>query len=264
MATAISAGAADENGQTLDFLISNNNSALFSEEPAINSTGILTFTPAPTATGTATVTVALHDYGGFLNDGNDTSAAQTFTITVTAVNDEPSFTKGADQTVNEDAGAQTVNNWASDISAGPNESGQTLTFQVTNDNNALFSNQPAISADGTLGYTPAANAFGTATLSVTLHDDGGTANGGDDTSETKTFTITVTAVNDEPVAEDDTAMTLEDTPVTISADDLLANDSAGPHNESGQTLTITAVSNFQHGQAVLSNDGSSVTFTPAT
>ena len=53
--------------------------------------------------------------------GADTSAAQTFTITVTAVNDVPSFTKGADQTVNEDAGAQSVTGWATAISAGPSD-----------------------------------------------------------------------------------------------------------------------------------------------
>ena len=46
-----------------------------------------------------TVTVPLQDNGGTANGGVDTSAPQTFTITVTAVNDAPSFTKGADQTV---------------------------------------------------------------------------------------------------------------------------------------------------------------------
>jgi len=66
-----------------------------------------------------------------------------------------------------------------------------LNFEVTNDNNALFSTQPSVAPNGTLSYTPADNANGTATVSVTLHDDGGTANGRDDTSDTKTFAITV-------------------------------------------------------------------------
>jgi len=43
------------------------------------------------------------------------------TFTVTAVNDAPTFTKGADQTVSEDAGAQTVNNWATNIDDGDPE-----------------------------------------------------------------------------------------------------------------------------------------------
>src|SRR5207247_2480777 len=122
-----------------------------------------------------------------------------FTITVNSVNDAPSFVEGADQTVNEDAGAQSVPSWASAISAGPtNESGQAVDFVVTNDNNGLFSGQPAVSAAGTLSYTPAANANGSATVTVKIHDDGGTANGGMDESATQTFTITVNPVNDAP------------------------------------------------------------------
>src|SRR4029077_2846171 len=133
------------------------------------------------------------------NGGVDTSAAQTFTITVTAVNDAPSFTRGANQTVNEDAGAQSVSGWATAISAGPaNESSQVVDFLVSNDNNALFSAQPAVAANGTLTYTPAANANGSATVTVRIHDDGGTLNGGVDTSAPQTFTITVNAVNDAP------------------------------------------------------------------
>ena len=49
---------------------------------------------------------------GVANGGADTSGPQTFTITINSVNDAPSFVKGADQTVNEDAAAQTVNAWA--------------------------------------------------------------------------------------------------------------------------------------------------------
>ncbi len=52
------------------------------------------------------------------NGGDDTSDAQTFTITVTAINDIPSFTKGANQTVDEDSGLHTVSGWATSISAG--------------------------------------------------------------------------------------------------------------------------------------------------
>src|SRR5439155_719761 len=143
-------------------------------------------------------TVTLKDDGGTGNGGVDTSAAQTFTITVTAVNDAPTFTKGTDVTEHEDSGAYSAAS-ASGISAGPaDESAQTLTFTATNDNAALFSAQPTIDPSGTLTFTPAANANGVATVSVTLKDNGGTANGGVDTSAPQTFTITVTAVNDVP------------------------------------------------------------------
>jgi hypothetical protein len=64
-------------------------------------------------------------------------------------------------------------------------------FIVSNDNTDLFSVQPAVSPTGTLTYTLAPNTTGTATVSVQIHDDGGTANGGDDTSAVQTFTIDV-------------------------------------------------------------------------
>jgi hypothetical protein len=57
---------------------------------------------------------------------------------------------------------------------------------------------PAISAGGTLTYTPAANANGSALLTVTISDNGGTANGGQDTL-VRNFFIALAAVNDPPV-----------------------------------------------------------------
>ena len=138
------------------------------------------------------------DNGRSAVSGDDAvSASQTFTISVTAVNDVPSFVKGADQTVLEDAGAQTILNWATGISAGPaNESSQAVSFVVSNNNSGLFSGQPVVAANGTLTFTPAANANGVAKVTLTLKDDAGTANGGVDTSAAQTFTISVTAVNE--------------------------------------------------------------------
>ena len=199
-ATGISAGPADESGQTLSFVTTgNSNPTLFSSAPTISGTGTLSYTPAANANGTALITIVLQDNGGTANGGADTSTAQTFNINVTAVNDAPSFTKGADQTIAEDAGFQFVSNWATNISAGPNEAGQSVFFVVTdNTNPSLFSGTPFISSSGALQYSPASNASGTSTLTVVAKDSNGTANGGQDTSAPQTFTITVTAVNDAP------------------------------------------------------------------
>jgi len=157
--------------------------------------GKLTIRGATDAFGTANTSFQFK-----VHDGTEySSTSYTETVNITAVNDAPSFTKGADQTVNEDAGAQTVNSWATGLSKGPvNEADQTLSFTTTNNNNALFSVQPTIDSNGNLTYTPAANANGTATITVSIKDSGGTANGGVDTSITQTFTITVNPVNDLP------------------------------------------------------------------
>ena len=126
----------------------------------------------------------LHDNGGTANGGVDTSAPQTFTITVTPVNDAPSFTKGADQTVLEDAGAQTVDGWATGDQRRPGERSRpgAELHRHQRQQRRCSPSQPAIAANGTLTYTPAANANGTATVTVQVHDNGGTANGGVDTS----------------------------------------------------------------------------------
>jgi hypothetical protein len=248
-ATGISAGPADESGQTLTFNVTNNtNPGLFSVAPAVSPTGVLTYTVEPNTTGTATITLTLSDDGGTANGGVDTSAGQDFTITVSDINDAPSFTKGGDQTVLEDAGPQTVNPWATAISAGAGEGSQTLTFNVTNNTNpGLFSAGPAVSAAGVLTFTPAANANGTATITLTLSDDGGTAGGGVDTSPAETFVINVTAVNDAPsfTKGADQAVGEDAGPQTVNpwATAILA----GPTDESGQTLSFNVTGNTNPG-----------------
>src|SRR5207249_2193481 len=137
-ATAISkGGGSDESSQILSFVFTaNDNPGLFAAGPAIDAGGPLSYTPAPNANGVANLSVKLTDSGGTANGGVNESGTQSFTITVNAVNDAPSFTKGANQTVNQDAGAQSVSNWATAISAGAaDETGQTLTFLLSNDNN---------------------------------------------------------------------------------------------------------------------------------
>lgn len=127
--------------------------------------------------------------------GNVSTFSRTITYDPqTTVNQAPSFTKGANLTVSQGAGLQTVNGWATNISPGPpGEAGQQLTFLISVDKTNLFSQQPAISSTGTLTYQPSANQSGTATIQVSLRDNGGTANGGDDTSDPQSFTITIQA-----------------------------------------------------------------------
>ena len=204
----------------------NSNPALFAALPTISAAGELTYTPLENAYGSATIAVALSDDGGSVDDGINTSAVQVFTIAVTPVNDAPSFTSGNDQTVLENAGPQTVDGWASAITAGPEETDQNVDFDITNSNPALFAEARAISSTSQLTYTPAADKLGSATLSVFLEDDGGVANGGVDTSAVQTFTIEVTPVNDAPS-------------FTEGSDQSVLEDS-GPQTVDGWASTITA------------------------
>jgi hypothetical protein len=269
-ATNISTGPANEAGQTLTFQVTGNtNTGLFSVAPAISPTGTLTYTPAANANGSATITIVLVDNGGTANGGQNTSAAQTFNITVNAVNDAPSFTKGPDQTVNEDSGFRFVSNWATNISAGASdESGQALTFTVTNNTNAaLFSTAPSISSFGQLSFSPATNANGSATITIVLKDSGGTANGGIDTSAPpQTFTITVNPLNDAPSFTRGANQTVNEDPGPQTVTNWATSILPGPTNEAGQTVSFAVTNNtnaslFSAGPTISSTGG--LTYTPA-
>ena len=191
-ATNISPGPPSEASQTVSFIVSSDNPSLFSTQPAVAPDGTLTYTLTADANGVATVTVTAHDNGGTTGGGVDTSAPSAFTLSVSPVNDPPSFTVGPNQSVLSLLGAQSIPGWATGISSGPaNESSQTVAFTVTNDNPGLFTAQPAVAANGTLTYTPALLAVGSATVTVRAVDNGGTGSGGTDTSPPQTFTISI-------------------------------------------------------------------------
>ncbi|MEO8035783.1 MAG: tandem-95 repeat protein, partial [Acidobacteriota bacterium] len=228
-----------------------------------------------TATSAQVVYTPNADYNGFdsftfmVNDGNGGTATAIVSITITPVNDAPSFNAGASpQTSSEDGGGQFVSPWASGISAGPaDESTQHVTFTITsNSNPSLFSAGPSVSPSGALSYTAAPNANGTATLTVVAHDDGGTANGGVDTSAAQTFTINITAANDAPSFTKGADQTsLEDGgPQSVAG--WATAISAGPADESGQTVSFNVTGNsnpslFSSGPAVAPNG--TLTYTAA-
>jgi len=149
----------------------------------LNSNGSFTYTPDANYNGTDSFT-----YEAF--DGL-AAATATVTVTITAVNDAPSFTSGGDVSASAAGGPQTQA-WATNISDGPGESGQTLTFDasIAPADLVFFTTAPSIAPDGTLSYTPS-GLTGSVTVTVQLSDDGGTANGGSDTSAPQTFTITL-------------------------------------------------------------------------
>jgi Bacterial Ig domain/Bacterial Ig-like domain (group 1) len=132
-------------------------------------------------------------------EGNSSTA--TVTIHVSPVNDRPGFNdRGDPREVHSDDGPQTVSDWARDITPGAaNETDQILQFLVIgNSDPSLFTpaGQPAVtrdgpqSSEGTLTFTPSGGS-GDATITVVLKDNGGTADGGADTSDPHTFKIRI-------------------------------------------------------------------------
>jgi VCBS repeat-containing protein len=133
------------------------------------------------------------------------------------------------------------------------------TLTITNFNAALGT------AD--LNFLPALNGSGLVTVTVTLVDNGGIANLGDDTL-LSTFTIFVTPVNDEPLAVADAYTVNEDTTLTangVGANPLgvLANDSdpndTNPANVLNAVLIGGAPTNAM--SFTLNSDGT-FTYTP--
>jgi Ca2+-binding RTX toxin-like protein len=134
----------------------------------------------------------------------DSFGIDDFQLTYTSVNNAPTFTIGGNQSVKAGSAQQTITGWASGFKPGANESEQTIQQYivelVNSSDSDIFAVTPQINKDtGTLTYTPASTiiASKTAQIRVKVQDDGGTANGGVDTSAPQIFTITVnpTATN---------------------------------------------------------------------
>jgi len=222
--------ATDADGDTLTWSVPSGASHGTATASGTGSSKNIGYTPTADYNGSDSFVVQVSDGYGGTDD-------ITVSVTVNPINDIPSFTGGADQIVLEDCGAQTVNSWATSISAGPvDEAGQALDFIVTNDNTTLFSTQPAVAANGTLTYTLALNRNGSATVTICIHDDGGMANASVDTSIPQTFTITVNPHNDQPV--DTYTLTY-----TAGANGTISGTSPQTVNQGASSTAVTATPN---------------------
>ncbi len=104
-----------------------------------------------------------------------------------------------------------------------------------------------INPDGTVRYVPNANYNGADSFTYTLSD----GNGGVDTA---TVSVTVTPVNDAPVAVNDAASTAQGVPVDIA---VLANDT----DVEGDPRTVTSVTQGANGSVAINPNGT-VKYTP--
>ncbi|NRB03228.1 MAG: tandem-95 repeat protein, partial [Rhodobacteraceae bacterium] len=182
--------------------------------------GNIVYTPTPDFFGTAVIRYVVTDDNG----GTDTGRV---TVTVDPVNDDPVANNDA-VTTNEDT---TIF-----IDAADNDTdidGGTLVVQSIQG----ATNGTASVSGGEIRFTPSPNFFDTATVNYTVSDGlGGT--------DQAVATITVVSVNDDPEADDDSTVTMEDTSVLI---DVLDNDS---DVEDG-TPTLQAITATSGGSATI-------------
>ena len=203
----------------------------------LNPDGSLSYTPSPNFSGSDSFTYKA-------NDGTADSNVATVTITVTGVNDSPvaqndTYNTPEDTTLNVAAPGVLGND--NDIDGDPLTA--VLVSNVTH--GAL-----TLNADGSFSYTPDSNYTGTDSFTYKAND-------GTTDSNVATVTITVTSVNDSPVANNDTYGTNEDTVLNVPAPGVLGNDA----DVEGDPLTAIKVSDPLYGSVTLNADGS-FTYTP--
>ncbi len=130
-----------------------------------------------------------------ISDGNGGSDSASVTIGVEPINDEPSMAVNPNVYVSlADIGNPPAQNLACQFDFGPDDEDASqgvaeMNVTVINDSNGVLT---AIDVDntGALSYTFTGNA-GVAEVTVSLQDDGGDADGGDDTSPAYTFNVNV-------------------------------------------------------------------------
>jgi RNase H-fold protein (predicted Holliday junction resolvase) len=193
------------------------------------STGALLYTPTTNYNGPDSFTFTLSD--------GSLQATGTVSISVTPVNDAP---------LADDQSVTTPEDTAkSMVLTGSDVDGTNLTFTIlTLSTNGVLSGLNTNT--GALLYTPATNYNGLDGFTFAVFDGSLYATG--------TVSITVTPVNDAPVAVDDTSSTPKNIPVLIS---VLANDS----DVDGDVLTITSATPTNGAVGIV---GTNLLFTPAS
>ncbi len=196
----------------------------------LNADGSFSYVPNANFNGTDSFTYKASD--GFAD-----SNTATVNITVNPVNDVPvanadSFSGNEDTTI-------TGNLLANDTDV----EGDALTAAAV----GTLPTGVSLASNGIVSYTPAANFHGQVTFSYKAND-------GSADSNQATVTLTVTAVNDSPVAVDDSAQVERDSFVVVN---VLGNDT----DVDGDVLTVAGTTPGTNGTTSVNLDGT-VRYTP--
>ena len=222
---------------------------------AINTalTGMV-FNPDNDFNGTSTVNVSVDDLGNSGSGGSLTDA-DSFNITVSAVNDDPIITVPSPQNTNEDTNLSITTLSLADVDSGASTIEATLSvndgiltlasttgiaFTAGSDGASSMTIQGTLAAINTaltgMVFNPNNDFNGTSTVNVSVDDLGNSGSGGSLT-DADSFDITVNAVNDDPIITVPSPQnTNEDTNLSITALSLADVDSGASTIEA--TLSV--------------------------
>ncbi len=203
--------------------------------PADKSDDTIRYVPAAGFTSVATFVYRMDD-----SSVGSVATDATVTVTVGDFNDPPTVVNRTESTP-EDTQLTIPSSRILEGSTkgGTGEESQILLVTATSVSTSGAGS--AVVTNGNVVYTPTLNFNGQVLISFTVTDNGKT-NGLDDfKTATGTITVNVTAVNDAPTAKVTSGLTIAEdsaTPLTIPASNLF---SAGPDNESSQTVSVKSV-----------------------
>lgn len=194
-------------------------------EATVGDDGSIAYTPRPDFNGSDSLTYTVTTPSG-------AKASARIAVTVTAVNDAPVASQDA-RRLDEDTTA------ILDVLANDSDAdGDTLRVsRVSDPRDGTVTIRP----DGWIAYTPDPNFNGRDSFTYTVADDAGA-------TDTASVNVLVSALQDRPVAVDDTAETVGREPVTI---DVLAND----NDPEGEPLTVGIETPPDDGRVDLGGDG---------
>jgi gliding motility-associated-like protein len=195
---------------------------------AVIQNGQIYYTPAANYFGTDILTYSVSDNGLPLPA---LTASAILNISVTSVNDKPQITGQQSVSTNEDTPfALNINQ----LSITDIDNSQTdFTISVSAGTNYTINNTT---------ITPSANYNGTLTIPIQVSD-------GQSLSDIFNLSVTVNAVNDKPVALNETFYTAESTPINLN---VLANDNDQNDPQGGiDASSLTIIRHPAHGSAII-------------
>jgi len=221
----------------------------------VDTDGNVTYTPAANFNGTATITYTVKDNSGLA------SSPGTISVTVTPVNDAPNAVNDNISTNEDTPVTFSVVANDTDVDGTIDPSTVDLDPSTAGIQNTITnaSGTWTVNASGQVTFTPTHNFTNAASITYTVNDNSGA------TSDVATIAVTITPVNDPPVATNNTAATNEDVQVTFN---VTGNDSDvdGTINAASVDLdpdTGGIQNNFNlHGTWAVNASGN-VTYTPA-